>query len=76
MTTSPDRMGQRLIDAEKAIDAFEKEVGRSYYQNNPTRAADAFAKKTIGILRQQHQIMVMLEDKLAKGPGYGGNAPH
>ena len=68
MTTPPDTMEQRLNDAEKAINAFEAKVEDPYYQHNPTRAVKDFASDTIAILRKQHQILVLLEHRIAKGP--------
>ena len=61
----PDKMEQRFDEAEKAIHAFEKNVGSQHYQLNPQFAAKEFALATIEILRQQHRIQVLLEHRLA-----------
>ena len=67
-TEQVDPMGARLSKVEEDIKHFKGLITtqREFYSANPHIAASKFAEATISILSQQHQLLVLLESRLAE----------
>ena len=68
-TEQPDPMGARLSKLEEDINHFKVLITGpqgAFFAANPHIAASEFAKTTVSILSQQHQLLVLLESRLAE----------
>ena len=61
VTEQSDPMGDRLDESTKAIENFVKSI-----QIDPPRTTRDMAQFLIPILQKQHDLLVILDDRLAK----------
>ncbi len=64
MAEAQDNFGERLDDADRAIDSLARLADSQHIADNPQRTGPELGGLTAEILRKQHDLIVSLEHRV------------